>query len=224
MAGAITGPLQNIRDTVGQIPGQPQQPRQPQGGFPQFPGFPGFPGFPRFPRQGQTPTTPGFNPRPLPEGYQSQYGNYGFDPQLQNYLDQQYVASTRDAGVGFQYNPTNQTFTGATMGGMYNPIPLNVMQQAAGGNRDVLNPYFQSRFPQQPGSPLTPGPNTAPPGQQVIGFRTPRQGQTLSDYNIYGPINPPVNPGMQPVAAVAQPPQQRGLGGLQVDKFRNRLG
>jgi hypothetical protein len=183
--GGIAGPIQNIMNSVGQIPGQTVvQPRRPGG----FPGFPGI-----FPRQGQTPTIPGFNPSALPQGYQSQYGNYGFDPQLQNYLDQQYIASTRDAGVGFQYDPTNQTFTGGTRGGMYNPIPLNVMQQAAGGNRDVLNPYFQSNFPQQP---------------------VPMPGRRIVD---------PVRPGFgQPQVQPANP--QRGLGGLQIDKFRNRLG
>jgi hypothetical protein len=77
------------------------------------------------------------------------------------------------------------------MGGRYNPIPLSVMQQAAGGNRDVLNPYFQSRFPQ----PTGPVPAVRP--------------------------RPPV---IQPGPNVFPRPQQPGLGGLQVNKFRNRLG
>ena len=115
----------------------------PQGGFPQRDlGYGNPPPRPTVPAQG------GKGNMPLPADYQSRYGNYGFDSGLQNYLDQQYVGSTRDAGVGYQYDPTTQTFTGGTMSGQYNPIPLSVMQQAAGGNREVLSPYFQSRFPQ----------------------------------------------------------------------------
>ena len=115
-------------------PGQPQQPglvQAGQGGFGQGAPF----------------------QRPLPEGYQSPYANYGFDSGFQSYLDNQYLGSMSDAGVNYQYDPTNQTFTGGTMGGRYNPIPLSVMQQAAGGNRDVLNPYFQSRFQQTQPTP-----------------------------------------------------------------------
>jgi hypothetical protein len=223
-----------------------------QGGFPQQSGQPQQPGFGQQP--GQMPQKPGqpFQ-MPLPEGYQSPYANYGFDPGLQSYLDQQNYRSTFDAGVGYQYDPTNQTFTGGTMGGTYNPIPLNVMQQAAGGNRDVLNPYFQSRFPQ----PTTPPPTVKPGmpqfprfGQQIQGMlrgqpsysptsqeaynrftatAKPVAGGSLPSYeqfvqnintpNPLGPQRPGTNVMPQP-----QPPQQRGLGGLQMNKFRNRLG
>jgi hypothetical protein len=99
---------------------------------------------------GLVPAQGGKGNMPLPADYKSRYGNYGFDPGLQSYLDNQYSASTMDAGTNYQYDPSTQTFTGSTMSGRYNPIPLSVMQQAAGGNRDVLNPYFQSNFPQQP--------------------------------------------------------------------------
>ncbi len=172
-------------------------------------------------------------------GFQSPYANYGFDPGLQSYLDNQYRMSTMDAGVNYQYDPTNQTFTGGTMGGTYNPIPLNVMQQAAGGNRDVLNSYYQPRFPQQPGyipPQVKPGmPQMPQPMSPQMPF--PRFGgndrRDNRDDRNEGRYNPrpqtpqqrgafpgmPMNPAQPP-----QGPQQRGLGGLQIDKFRNRLG
>jgi hypothetical protein len=96
--------------------------------------------------------------RPLPEGYQSPYANYGFDPKLQSYLDNSYLGSMTDAGVGWNYDPTNQTFTGGTMSGQYNPIPLSVMQGASNGTGPGLNSYFQSRFPQ----PTGPAPTVKP--------------------------------------------------------------
>lgn len=115
------------------------------------------PPMPVMPTQ-QVPAQGGKGNTPLPAGYQSRYGNYGFDPGLQNYLDQQYFRSTSDAGVNFQYDPTTQTFTGGTMGGQYNPIPLSVMQQVAASNdQSTLSPYFQSRFPQQPAPAVKPG-------------------------------------------------------------------
>jgi len=93
---------------------------------------------------------------PLPSHYQSPYASYGFDSGLQSYLDQQNYRSATDAGTSFQYDPATQTFTGGTMAGRYNPIPLSVMQQVAGGNRDVLSSYFQPRFQQT--QPTTPKP------------------------------------------------------------------
>ena len=154
---------------------------------------------------GQMPQQPG-NPfqRPLPPGYQSPYANYGFDSGFQSYLDNQYLGSMTDAGVNYQYDPTNQTFTGGTMGGRYSPIPLNVMQQAAGGDRSVLAPYFQSRFPQQPG----PVPQVQPRPGPFQAMKQRYQGQP----------QPQPQPQTQPQNI------QRGLGGLQIDKFRSRLG
>jgi hypothetical protein len=84
----------------------------------------------------------------LPSHYQSPFSSYGFSPELQSYLDQNNYRSTFDAGVGYQYDPATQTFTGGTMSGRYNPIPLSVMQEAAGGNRDALSPYFQFKYPE----------------------------------------------------------------------------
>jgi hypothetical protein len=181
----IAGPIQQIVDIVGQVPQQP----------------------------GQVPVQGGRGPLPpfaLPSHYQSPYANYGFDPGLQSYLDQQMYRSYTDGGVGFQYDPTNQTFTGGTRSGSYNPIPLSVMQQAAGGNRDVLNPYFQSRFPQ----PTGPVPAVKPQGPQQPFTPRPFPGQGNDIRR--GPTSPQMP---QP-----QGPQQRGLGALQTDKFRNKLG
>ena len=132
---------------------------------------------------GQVPVQGGrgpLSPFTLPSHYQSPYANYGFDPGLQSYLDQNNYRSTFDAGVGFQYDPTTQTFTGGTMGGQYNPIPLNVMQQAAGGNRDVLSPYFQSRFPQPPQQPQMPQRDPRSAIQQVQGKLTGQPQQIYS--------------------------------------------
>jgi hypothetical protein len=157
----------------------------------------------------QVPAQGGKGNMPLPADYQSRYGNYGFDSGLQNYLDQQYVGSTRDAGVGYQYDPSTQTFTGGTMAGQYNPIPLSVMQQAAAGNRDVLNPYFQSKFPQQP-APVMPaqpqrdlGYGIPPPRPQVF----PAQPQVMPR-----PV-PQVMP-RQPTPKPAPQVMPRGLAGL----------
>jgi hypothetical protein len=276
MAGGIGGVLnnpsmqnmQNLQNSVGQQPGQvPQQPGQPQQ-----------PGLVQAGQGGFNPGTP-FQ-RPLPPGYQSPYANYGFDSGFQSYLDNQYLGSMTDAGVNYQYDPTNQTFTGGTMTGRYNPIPLNVMQQAAGGDRSVLAPYFQSRFPQQPPMPdmknmiselplystngepsithLPPPQQPNRPGQQMPFNRFNRPGQQMpfprfggnavrgnpnqGGYNpqqprpigFEGPIgnwerlnsnmmNQPTGTSAD-VAAQRGPNPQRGLGGLQIDKFKSRLG
>jgi hypothetical protein len=199
----------------GAMSGMPQMPQQP--GQPQVPVQGGKGGVqqPTIPAQG------GKGNMPLPEGYQSPYANYGFDPGLQSYLDQQNYRSTFDAGVGYQYDPTNQTFTGGTMSGRYNPIPLSVMQQVAGGNRDVLSPYFQSKYPQQPISMPKNAIVELPRDPVTNRFYNPNDRQT----------QPQVMPQVQPMRPqMPQRPQvqpanpQRGLGGLQTDKFRRRLG
>lgn len=125
---------------------------------------------------GQVPAQGGKGNRPLPSHYQSPYANYGFDPGLQSYLDQQNYGSSNDMGVAFQYDPTSQSFTGGTMAGRYNPIPLNVMQQVAGGNRDALNPYFQSKFPQPTGPMPQPTRVAGLPRPQVLPAQPQQQG------------------------------------------------
>jgi hypothetical protein len=182
----------------------------------------------------QIPAQGGKGNRPLPADYQSQYGNYGFDTGLQNYLDNQYIRSTTDMGTNFQYNPTTQTFTGGTMGGQYNPIPLNVMQQAAGGNQNVLNSYFQPRFPQtatQPQRDLGYG-NQLPQGmprpvsiqpQRDLGYgnppprpQVPMQDAIRGAFLNVAPGSPTgyptqqVRPAPQPVRPAPAPVQTRG--------------
>jgi len=215
MGGIINNPqFQNVMDPA--RPGQPQVPFGQQPGFGQQPV--------------QMPQKPG---QPfqmtLPDHYQSPFASYGFDPGLQSYLDQQMYRYYTDGGVGYQYDPTNQTFTGGTRMGQYNPIPLNVMQQAAGGNSGVLQPYYQSRYPgvsvnapqgqsvRNPQSPITPyGP------EQLAFLQEKMQGQPTRPQmpqrpqtQLFNPMNRPQQP---------QGPQQRGLGGLQLNKFRNKLG
>jgi hypothetical protein len=219
MGGIVNNPqLQNAINFRPQQPGQPQQPF------------------------GQQTTSGGPLPQfTLPSHYQSPFASYGFDPGLQSYLDQQMYRSYTDGGVGYQYDPTNQTFTGGTMGGRYNPIPLNVMQQAAGGNRDVLSPYFQSKYPQSrfPQSPMPDikNPIVELPRDPVTNrFYNPNDRQTPQQ-PMPGQVRPPnmpfyQNPNPRTYGAVnnngvtAQTPAnpQRGLGGLQLNKFRNRLG
>jgi hypothetical protein len=134
------------------------------------------------PPPGQVPPQGGKGNRPLPSHYQSPYANYGFDPGLQSYLDQQNYGSSNDMGVAFQYDPTNQSFTGGTMAGNYNPIPLNVMQQVAGGNRDVLNPYFQSKFPQPTGPMPQPTRVAGPPPLPLSAYNS-RQRSPVAQRN-----------------------------------------
>jgi hypothetical protein len=178
-----------------QVPAQGGKAPVPMGGFMGGPG--------QVQQPGQVPAQGGKGNMPLPADYQSRYGNYGFDSGLQNYLDQQYVGSTRDAGVGYQYDPSTQTFTGGTMAGQYNPIPLSVMQQAAAGNRDVLNPYFQSKFPQQPAPQRDLGYGIPPPRPQVF----PARPQVMPR-----PV-PQVMP-RQPTPKPAPQVMPRGLAGL----------
>ena len=191
IGGVLNNPsmqnMQNLQNSLGQQPGLVQAG---QGGFGQGTPF----------------------QRPLPEGYQSPYANYGFDSGFQSYLDNQYLGSMSDAGVNYQYDPINQTFTGGTMAGRYNPIPLNVMQQAAGGNRDVLSPYFQSKYPQ----PTGPAPTVKPGMPQMPRQPMPGQGPQR-------PFNPRPFPGqgndirrgpMSPQIQQPVDPRRSGLGAL----------
>lgn len=190
MAGAAGGPIQQA---VGQIPKYmqpymnnmiPQQPglvKAGQGGFGQGTPF----------------------QMPIPEGYQSPYSSYGFDSGLQSYLDNQYLRSMTDAGTNFQYDPNTQMFNGATMSGRYNPIPLNIMQQAASGNQSVLSPYFQSKYPQptgpvptvKPGTPqfpLQPSVNVDP--KRPPSFLGPRAGVPQTPQPQRGPADRNIQP------------------------------
>ena len=205
MGGIASNPqVQNAINTLPQQPGQ--QPGEAQV-YPPFGGGLNKP-FVNAPYQpGQMPQKPGqpFQ-MPLPEGYQSPYATYGFDPALQSYLDQQNYRSATDAGTSFQYDPATQTFTGGTMSGKYNPIPLNVMQQAAGGNYGSLSPYFQSRFPQ----PTSPVPTVKPGMPTQTQPFTPRPYPGQGNDIRRGPMSP-----QMPQRPMPQfDPRRSGLGAL----------
>ena len=215
--GGIAGPIQQVANTVGQVPQQPgQQPGRPNNFNPRQPGRPQQPGQnplvnysnPGQPMMPQMPQQPGQMPifqRPLPEGFQSPYANYGFDPGLQSYLDNSYLGSMTDGGVNWNYDPTNQTFTGGTMGGSYNPVPLSVMQQSANGTGPGLTSYFQSRFP-QPTSPMpTVKPGTFNPFDRP-GQPTPHI-MPQPFRNPYDPSRWQVGADGQPIRPTILPPQ-----------------
>jgi len=109
---------------------------------------------------------------------------------------------------------------GGTMPAGYNgPIPsqggkfpANPQQPTTSNIPGYAQPYVNALTPQvQP-----------PPGQQIIGFRSPGQGQTLSDYNIYGPINPPSNTGLVPAQGGKAPltPEQQAAISANADPAR----
>jgi hypothetical protein len=200
MSGILNQTVQSVGQTAGQVTGQPV---------------------------GQTPYQ-----NQIPDGYQSPYANYGFDSGLQSYLDNQYIGSATDAGTAFKYDPTTQSFTGSTMGGRYNAIPLSVMQQTASGTGPGLasyyqsnfptpsTPYFQSRSPQpvsiQPFNPYNrPGQPTPFPG---FGGNITAGNPRRDGFNERPPVvQPGPNVGPQPR------PEQKGLGGLQQNKWASRL-
>jgi hypothetical protein len=69
------------------------------------------------------------------------FNQYGFDSDLLNYLNQQKQGSFSDAGISYNYDPTNQMFSGGTFGAQYGNIPLSVLQQVASGDRNLLQQY-----------------------------------------------------------------------------------
>jgi hypothetical protein len=69
------------------------------------------------------------------------FNQYGFDSDLLNYLNQQKHGSAYDAGISYNYDPTNQMFSGGTFGAQYGNIPLSVLQQVASGDRNLLQQY-----------------------------------------------------------------------------------
>lgn len=77
------------------------------------------------PQQTQQPYTP------------PNYGNYGFDQSMVDYLNRQRELSVMDAGIAYNYDPATQTFTGGTMGG---PVTKTLAQmQAEIANQRVPN-------------------------------------------------------------------------------------
>jgi hypothetical protein len=69
------------------------------------------------------------------------FNQYGFDSDLLNYLNQQMQGSFSDRGISYDYDPTNQMFSGGTFGAQYGNIPLSVLQQVASGDRNLLQQY-----------------------------------------------------------------------------------
>jgi hypothetical protein len=74
------------------------------------------------------------------------YSQYGFDPKLTSYLQNQSQNTYNDSGISYEYNPQTQTFTGSTMGG---PVTrtLAQMQQEAQDNysSNQNNNYYDSQ-------------------------------------------------------------------------------
>lgn len=73
--------------------------------------------------------------------YQKQdYGQYGFDPALVNYLNQQRQQSVMDAGVDWTYDPSTQTFSGFNMSG---PLTSSLAEmQAQAGIKAASGGYM----------------------------------------------------------------------------------
>jgi len=183
----------------------------PAGPFPQQPQQPGQPGLVQAGQGGFGQGTP-FSP---PPGYQSSFADYGFDPGFQSYLDQRNYMGTQAQDMGqYSYDPTNQMFT---LNGAYlSPgTPTPTMSLADMQNR-YQNPYQPPMPINRPGkfNPYEGRPNVVQPGPNVP--QGPRPGAII-DPRRPGGYNP--RPQTQPF----QGPQQRGLGGLQLNKFRNRL-
>ena len=199
-----------------------------QGGFPQQPGQPQQPGLVQAGQGGFGQGT-SFSP---PPGFQSPYANYGFDPGFQSYLDQRYQLGNQAQDLGqYSYDPTNQMFTlnGAFT---YPGAPTSTMSLADMQNR-YQNPYQPPTMPlNKPGMDINqikemyrgqPRP-MQPQGPQRPFNPRPYPGQG-NDMAIAPPYNPRPMPQMPQFGQRPQPqgPQQRGLGGLQIDKFKSRL-
>ncbi len=79
-----------------------------------------------------------------PEQTQQQdFGTYGFDQNVVDYLNKQRQGSAMDAGTNYTYDPATQTFKGATMGGPVTKTLDQIKQEA-----DIINP---ANVPPPPG-------------------------------------------------------------------------
>jgi hypothetical protein len=74
---------------------------------------------------------------------QQDFGTYGFDQNVVDYLNKQRQGSAMDAGVAYEYDPATQTFKGATMGGPVTKTLAQIKQEA-----DIINP---ANVPPPPG-------------------------------------------------------------------------
>jgi hypothetical protein len=75
---------------------------------------------------------------PASPAQDSGFGNYGFDPNLVDYLNNQKRLSTFDAGISYRYDPATQTFTGGTMGG---PIKKTLQQMQMESQKTPLKHF-----------------------------------------------------------------------------------
>jgi hypothetical protein len=93
------------------------------------------------------------------------WASYGFDQNLQNYLNKQREMSALDAGVAWDYDPNTKTFSGGTLGGPVTKT-LAEMQQAAQqpqfspgamnvNGQTVLNPRLQQPMDGRPSVPVS---------------------------------------------------------------------
>jgi hypothetical protein len=72
--------------------------------------------------------------------YGPDYTKYGFDQPLINYLQDQYNKSTFDAGIGWSYDPTTQTFSGGTMAGPQTATLAEMQNRAKGYTPQAIDP------------------------------------------------------------------------------------
>jgi len=128
------------------FPPRPFDPYQIDPSFPPRPPRPYDPPYPVDPRDVPRPSDP-YPEDPSRPQYpkEEDYGQYGFDPNLVNYLNEQRRMSATDAGVNYSYDPATQTFTGGTLGG---PVTKTL--------EEMMADQEQSLFP-RPGLPRDPG-------------------------------------------------------------------
>lgn len=72
------------------------------------------------------------------------FGTYGFDQNVTDYLNKQRQGAATDAGIDYTYDPATKTFKGATMGGGTFTKTLDEIKQEA----DIINP---ANVPPPPG-------------------------------------------------------------------------
>lgn len=129
------------------------------------------------------------------QSFLDQYGSYGFDPKLQQYLAQQAQASTMDAGIAYQYDPTTKTFTGGGRGGPQTLTMDQMLQKAGIGAAPVATSTTPS-LPMQPQMPQMSNPFGNIRGNNSFsgygynrlygGMQSPFMGGGMSPYGGYG--------------------------------------
>jgi hypothetical protein len=76
----------------------------------------------------------------------SDYSQYGFDPTLINYLQEQEAGAVNDAGSSYSYDPATKTFTGYGMGGKFTRTLADMQQSAQqsspAGQQQMMQDYL----------------------------------------------------------------------------------